>query len=337
MKNARLGQTFCSGMDFFSLTISVVCHERKYPFKTLINFVQVTAGGDNADYETIRTLDVGTEVTCMHVRFARARLLGLNFTRIVNGEERSDFQSLFEHNTIDGRIDENCVVLIGEALPHSTSKFSVNYGYDFAFVHLWFKGTRCFVECQEGICKARRKRKLQLPRNTRKARERIEQERMCVHVRKIIEEYDYVTRKFPDYFTSDDTDSEEAQDNSAEPIPDVNTADYGLESVRGGVRFDVDAESWDHSALTKAKPALDPMDDELRKSVVRRQRLMTDERYMPEEDAFKGINLVPETIDEHANIIPCSCGVIFQILITFKWSFMVRCMRTCIWSCRFLF
>lgn len=287
----------------------------------MVNFLnaryalQVTVAGDTEDYETVRAVDVGTELTCMHVRFARERLLNLNFNRIVNGEETSYFESLLSHNTLEGTIDENCVVLIGEALPHSTSKFSVNCGENFAFVNLWFKGTRCFLECQEGLCKARRKKKLQLPRNIKKAKELIKQQRTCDHARQMLKYCDYVTSKFPDYFTSGYNEAEEGQEDLPVSQIDINTADCGLETVRGGVRFDVVDQMWDHSALSRETPSLDPMDDKLRKSVIMRQRLLTDEGYVPDKAAFKGFNLVPATMDEDSNSIHCSCGVRFFFVI----------------------
>lgn len=71
--------------------------------------------GDMEEYETVRRVDVGTELTCMHVRFARKRLIGLNFDRIVNGvSSLSKFERLVSTNTLEGGYDENCVVLIGE-------------------------------------------------------------------------------------------------------------------------------------------------------------------------------------------------------------------------------
>lgn len=200
-------------------------------------------------------------------------------------------------------------VFLGEALQHATSKFSVNNREDFAFVNLWFKGKNCLVECQEGMCKARRKKKIKLPRNKQKAKELIEKERVCDHARQVLKCSDYVTSKFPDYFTSDcnEADEEEPDDHSNN---DINTADRGLETVRGGVRFNVDTEQWDHSALTREKPVLDSMDSGLRKSVIVRQRLQTDEGYIPSDCAFKGFDLIPATMDDESNILPCSCGVI---------------------------
>ena len=289
---------------------SIICSCKTYKYH------QTTVGGFLEDMDVLRRITVGKEFTCMHVRFAYNRLFHLSFDRvsILNGPD-STFEHRLSRNLV---MDDSPVVMIGEALPHATTKFSVMAQNEFAFVHLFFKETRSFVECQDGHCKARKHRKVLVPGQTKTNPSKDSIDRACVHVKAFLKAIDDGDVKIPKPISREDgmdnSDIEKEETNCHE-LSFENHDDISLQKIKGDVWFDVATGLWKHSALTDVRPSFNILDDKLRAAVKDRQKWEVPERYIPESHAYKADDLMPVTSDDDDNPLLCKCGVSEHFLL----------------------
>jgi len=95
---------------------------------------------------------LGSDLTCMHCRLFQEECMDLSDVDNLSNLQRKLTESMGP---------EYCeLLLIDTPYPQATTKFSVKAdGEPFAFVHLWFENSKCLVQCQNGMCKARHKKK----------------------------------------------------------------------------------------------------------------------------------------------------------------------------------
>ncbi len=293
--------------DDQQISKSVVCSCKTYQFH------QVTVGGQLEDMQVLRRIDVGTEMTCMHVRFALNRLMHLCYDQLVAKEFQTDFERMLGYNTSVGDVP---VLLVGEALPHVVTKFSILAQNEFSFIHLWFKDDRCFAECQEGLCKARRQKKIHLPRSKKQAYLLSTRENMCFHQKTFWENLDLAFKSFPDYFVSDECLQKQGKDEHDTNPPDIdnyfggvpNCEDMELQTIKEGITFDKNTGLWQHSALTQ-KNCFRKNDEVLTEILLTRQSLLQPNRLISHQQAFLGESLMPPTHGEDGSPKLCVCGV----------------------------
>ena len=263
------------------------------------------------------------ELTCMHCRFFRDHLV-------------DSYNTILEQNTgltaPLAKIQESLpymndpVQLLGQVLPHATTKFSVK-GYDsYAVVHFNFLQKNCYAKCTEGMCAAKLKNKKKIPKSMSLS----DKGGLCSHLQTIYDNLDYVKSFFPEYFEQqeeqDDLVSEEVNYAEYQGSDDVlNLAgvqgDNNIDdaNVGGGVKgnFNMDTGLWEYKSKSKHTPR-EMMDVELIVATEKRNDFVRARNMDQDTGLYSPFRLIPFTLDEDGNGKPCPCGEEFQPPLGFE-------------------
>ena len=183
-------------------------------------------------------------ITCMHCRFFRENLLDC-FDVL---GERDACLSLIDKKIEDSlqSMDEP-VVLLGDVLPHLTTKFSVKGEDQYSVVTISFSQGLCFAKCLQSSCAAHFRNKKKFPKTVSLEK----QDQMCPHLKTLFEGIDLVRDLFPDYFQTTDAD----QDTGGEAVMGevVNYEDAQIRPKDTPV-FNVESGLWSYEAISTHKP-----------------------------------------------------------------------------------
>ena len=189
-------------------------------------------------------MDPGT--TCMHCRFYSDLLL--DFWEKINSPEPLPNLHLKIMETMDHMEEE--VILLGNALPQTTSKFSIKGEEDhYSIVTISFRQGQCWARCTEGVCSAKTRNKKKIP----KLDSLQNPGELCTHLQVLGQHLPLLRGYFPEFFSDDEEEREELVTQPVEEMEVPNLEDATLRNPPSSV-FDVDTGLWCYKSYSEHVP-----------------------------------------------------------------------------------
>lgn len=213
-------------------------------------------------FEQIENLEeevLDSVFSCMHCRFFREHLAQC-------------FESFSQHpNSLtapEKLVKESLafmaepVILLGDVIPNTTTKFSVKGHGSYSLVHISFSQGVCFSKCCQGICCAQMRNKKKIP----KVVSLEDSDKLCSHLNTFFCNINVLKDYFPNFFEDSSSDSgfEESEERVQAQVPEqVNIDNAHLaKTVTDTSDFDTETGLWKCKALSRHKPK-DMLDEEL--------------------------------------------------------------------------
>ena len=192
------------------------------------------------------------------------------------------------------------IQLLGNVLPHGTTKFSVKGIESYSVVNFSVYQNKMFAKCMSGICSAQLANKKKIPKtlslqDINHPKHKKEKEKLCCHLKTVYENIDFIRGFFPGYFNAEDTQQTNCQE-------DVNLEDVNLVSPQG--KFNTESGLWNFPAHSNHKPH-EMLDVNLIKQTQLRNDICHSTNFNMNTGQYDTIHLKP-------NIESCNCGAGFQ-------------------------
>ena len=187
------------------------------------------------------------DMTCMHCRFFKENLSDLWASL---GQQGKGHSLLSEKATSSFAVMDKEVLVVGDVLPHGTTKFSVKGGDSFGFVHLTLRGTSFWAKCMEGICSAQAQNKSKHARvfSLRGGG------KVCDHLTVISQNWEVLQQEVPELFFEDDDVDNDVDVDVDLPLGDApNTEDRGLQ-CEGKAVFNNTTGLWSFPSTSEHQP-----------------------------------------------------------------------------------
>lgn len=194
---------------------------------------------------------LASNFTCMHCRFYREHLAKCfeSFSQTPNSlttPEKLVQESL--------AFMAEPVILLGDVIPNTTTKFSVKGHGSYSVIHISFNQGLCLAKCSQGICGAQMRNKKKIP----KAVSLGESDKLCSHLNTLFCNINVLKDYFPDYFQDSSSDSgfDSSEDIVLAQVPEqVNTDNAHLaRALKDTSDFDTETGLWKCKALSRHKP-----------------------------------------------------------------------------------
>ena len=197
------------------------------------------------------------------------------------------------------------VLLLGNAIPSSTTKFSVkeDTGEHYACVHVTFTHGKCMLTCADGMCRARMHNKKRVPQSASIK----DTENLCAHLCTISLNFDAVKKHFPEYFHADhevdEEDDQIIQDDEEDNIQFqqyANNDDLNIALETEG-NFDSTTGLWQFKSETIHKPM-----EQFYVNLIKHTWLRNIESCKDPEIAL--VKIQPSHTNEDGSQKQCGCG-----------------------------
>ena len=184
--------------------------------------------------------------TCMHCRFYKELLTDF-WQNIHSGAELSILHMKIKETL--GSLQEE-VVLLGDVLPHTTTKFSVQGEEDLcSVVTISFRRGQCYARCTEGICSAQSRNRKKIP----KVYSCEDPGELCTHLQVLGKHYDSLHSLFPEFFNPEAEADETEEDTHPVAQDGPNMDDATVRNPTAG-DFDVTTGLWNYPAYSVHQP-----------------------------------------------------------------------------------
>ena len=160
--------------------------------------------------------EISPETSCMHCRFYNDHLIDA-YDVINQGSSNINRPLQMVKSSIEYMNDP--VLLLGDILPLSTTKYSVKGDDYFSIVTINFHGGTCYIKCHSGFCLAANINKKRIPRSGKLS----DTAKLCSHLNTCYTHIDRIMSSFPNYFC--DSESSDDVNDNGDTDEYINTED----------------------------------------------------------------------------------------------------------------
>ena len=239
--------------------------------------------------------EISPETSCMHCRFYNDHLIDA-YDVINQGSSNINRPLQMVKSSIEYMNDP--VLLLGDILPLSTTKYSVKGDDYFSIVTINFHGGTCYIKCHSGFCLAANINKKRIPRSGKLS----DTAKLCSHLNTCYTHIDRIMSSFPNYFC--DSESSDDVNDNRDTDEYINTEDDASINTYLVSNFDKSTGLWSYRSESTHKPMFG---DNKKLHLFTRERI----KYVVNYNINESINLKQNVTNVDGTPRKCDCGSIY--------------------------